>query len=301
MKRIACLVLLSVSAAQAAVNWATYVEHILSFAGTGMALRYYVQLSNLADLPDASEQATLFVHDRLKLAGIAHWQKVRVKIGEVYGTDGKGIIALMKSSTNPERAYLDDMIDQSKAPVSDEMRRAAERSLLMHKAIISHEASHLSDNDAHKLTFACATIPVATYTVSFCLERALEALWPEDFKPHLSPTMQNIYKIGKGFGRHMINMGLFIYLSRMIEIKADANIPYDPAVLRGCRDFFYAMNNAIRERIRQRGGDKAVERYDTNRVVYELENFRYDMLHPSPLTRIHKLDEMLEEEEIPKG
>lgn len=73
-------------------------------------------------------------------------------------------------------------------------------------------------------------------------------------------------------------------------------------MLKVYRDFLFSYNAARREQVRKRNGDTGLELFDTNRIYYEIKNFVIDPKHPSPLTRINKINKRLaviEDLEIP--
>lgn len=294
VRRIVLVVGLTFSAARPEVNWATYAEYALSFASFGTAAKNAIEAQRYMNLPDASKQSTEFVHERLKLHNVPNWDTIKVKVGHNYGAVGNSLIMLMKSEEGSQETVLDLLLEQSKNGATAELREAADRSLLFFKAILSHEAHHILENDAKMLTMSLLSIPIATYIGSIFLEKGMKGLLPAGAISDKVPSyLKNTYKILKGISRHYVSSLLYLKLSRAIEMRADSHIPGDAQLLRAYRDFLYSLNNGTRELVKKKIGDKMISFYDTNRVFYEIQNFLIDPMHPSPLTRIKNIEEQL--------
>ncbi len=279
-------------------NWASSsssaLEYLFSFGMMGLGIKNQLSLRHFEDLPDASKEATRFVHEQLKHQDVPNYEDITVKVGTNYGAINDSLIILMQNQEGSEKTELDDLLEESKHGETPEIRKSADSSLDVVKSIISHETQHLLRHDLKGLIRAQFIIPLITYAGTRLIEEGVKQVLPEWVtRKRLPSYIKNGYKIFKGAARYVINAALYLKLSRYQEQRADDSIPNNPKLLKAFKEFLYLENELQREHIRKRYGDHAAELFDTNRIYYEYKNFVMDGEHPSPLTRIKKINERL--------
>ena len=272
----------------------TGLEYILSFGMIGFGIKNQASLQYFQDLPDASEKATHFVHDQFKAHGVPNYKTIKVKIGSNYGAIHDSLITLQQNEERAGKSDMDDILEASQNGETEEIRQDAQFSLGLFKAVLSHEIQHLLKQDLKNLIRAQFVIPVVTYISTRALEEGVKSLLPESVTRYeASPMVKNGFSIFKGLCRYVINSTLYLKLSRYQEQRADDSIPNDPKLLKDFREFLYLENDDRREQVRKNHGDHDAELFDTNRIYYEFKNFIMDSEHPSPLSRIKRIDERL--------
>lgn len=197
-------------------HWASsagsVIEHVFSFSMAGLAIpNYYIRECEM--LPYASDQATAFVHGQLKLHGAQHGERVKVKVGNVYGACHDNLIIILANKEGSPRTVLDDILDERKNGATAEVCEQAEQRLLGVKAILSHEIQHILNEDSKTLLCAQIAIPFITYGSTQILETALANMIGARGR-RVSPYIKGIYRIFKGTTRSGLNKLCYYLLAR---------------------------------------------------------------------------------------
>ena len=249
----------------------------------------------MQNAPEASVQAKAFVYEQLKNHDFPNYEKIVVKVGDNYEAFADSVIILPGVNPGSNKTWLDVFLDECASAANSEHKKIAEDKLVMVKAIISHEISHLRRNDDKRLILAALTTPVITFTLSKIIQHIQAKAWNSNdcAKPESSFSI-----IGKGLLRGFICSSVNNIIThthaRGIEQRADDEIKNDVLYLKGMKNFLEGAEKYLRDEVLKSYGSGALAIYDTNRFYYELLNFKSDASHPSPKSRLERINARLE-------
>lgn len=241
-----------------------------------MAYDYY-------NLPDASPEATAFFREQLRLNNVTNYQNIRVKLGpgSNYEAYFNKVLVVAKSRKYPNQSKF-ERITQKLQNAREENRQKLENKLADVEASISHEATHIKQNDTMQRIIAAFVIPCVTFAVS----KKLESFLPI----HNSKALAGIGKILGGLCRVTGNLFLFTLFARYQEQRADDRMLDNVRLLSAFKNTFRRWDAGLKVRVARNFGDEAADKFDNDRFYYYIFSYIHDSLHPTHRKRIAELD-----------
>lgn len=291
MKKFFVIVFLTSSLQAADSLWPTCFELGMSSALFWVNIPVHLLAEHtIMNYPDASAETTEFVHEQLKLHQVPNYRKIAVKVGNNFETWNNGVIVLLQSGSQQGSSIVDRRLDELRKAVTAEEKAEAEYNLLMLKAIIAHEAQHAIHNDGKSLLRLRFIVPLTTYITSLFMEQMAYKMAPK-----MSNLLRSDYtKIAKGVILHFSNIAIYTAIYRAMEQRADNGVPDEKRLLNAFKDFLLRIDNNTRAVILKEHGEKFAPNFDSHGLIYEIFSFSVDQFHPSPRTRVRKIDERLQ-------
>lgn len=267
---------------EAASAIATGIDYTLSFTQIIPGIRG-IMAYDYYNLPDASAEATAFFREQLRLNNVTNYQNIRVKLGSGsnYEAYFNKVLVVAKSRKYPNQSKF-ERIAQKLQNASEENRQHLEDKLSEVQANISHEATHLRQNDTMQRIIAAFLIPCVTFAVSKKVESFLPTTHSEAFS--------GIGKILGGLCRATGNLLLFTLFARYQEQRADDRMLDNVRLLSAFKNAFRRWDAGLKARVEGDFGDEMADKFDNDRFYYYVFSYIHDSLHPTHRTRIAALD-----------